>query len=64
MLGCLNANPMRGRKFANGEEYVLHLEPDPVKEESAESFKAWAKAKTDPEHLRLMNLHRVLFETA
>lgn len=57
------ANHKTGRKYSDTKE-VLPYEVDEVKAESAAIFKEiWQVAKTDPEYLRMKQLHQERYET-
>ena len=58
------ANHKGGRKYREGTEEILPLDPDPVKARSAEVFReAWLHVKEDPEYRRLMATHREAHES-
>jgi hypothetical protein len=61
------ANHKTGRKYAKGldrtSKTVLPREEDPIKAQSAQIFyEKWQLAKTDPEYLRLAEMHRRQYE--
>lgn len=57
------ANHKTGRKYSDTKE-VLPYEVDEVKAESAAIFKEiWQVAKTDPDYLRMKQLHQERYET-
>ncbi|GAK39123.1 hypothetical protein TCA2_1611 [Paenibacillus sp. TCA20] len=59
------ANHKGGRKYAKEDGSLLPFQNDPVKAEAAAIFKAqWEIAKTDPDYVKMKDIHRQKYENA
>lgn len=59
------ANHKGGRKYAKEDGSLLPFQNDPVKAEAAAIFKAqWEIAKTDPDYVKMKDIHRQKHENA
>lgn len=59
------ANHKGGRKYAKEDGSLLPFQNDPVKAEAAAIFKAQLEiAKTDPDYVKMKDIHRQKYENA